>query len=342
MATGNQAFVREGGAHKNDDIWRFFTKLVNREKYHSYWYVECKGCRAAFQAQAISPGELLAPEPKALVSRLQLMRNHLAKCPYVENVPKEYLEAVTRPNKHARKGRATIPGSALEPDATVAPTSWMRNLLRAHQPQAGFWGDARWYDLHLTRRLPLVPKMHEQMVLALPPLGESSKVADICAGSGLCAQKVLDAYPDVQMVLFDQSLERQHLAAKRLGPHHRFSYCTVNLNDVAVLEKGPFDVITASLAVHVLVEKPDHYGGEHKDLETIPEAHLRIFQLLFESLVPGGHVVIGDHVGMASTFAQMKWLESVGFDDVDIAWRENDFFVLGARRPDLPTMVQTV
>ncbi|KDO31310.1 hypothetical protein SPRG_03926 [Saprolegnia parasitica CBS 223.65] len=339
------AYVREGGAHKNDDIWRFFTKLVNREKYHSYWYVECKACRAAHQTQIETGvhGALGAPEPKAIVSRLQLMRNHLGKCPYVENVPKDYLTPTPRPAKHPRtKARAMVPGAAIEPDASVAPTSWLRNLYRAHQPQAGFWGDARWYDLQLVRRLPLVPKMLEQMVYALPPLGENSKVADLCAGSGLCAEKVLDAYPDAQVVLFDQSVERQQLAARRLSQYHRHSYCTVNLNEVAVLEKGPFDAITASLAVHVLVEKPDHYAPDQKEFESITDAHMRIFQLLFDSLVPGGHVIMGDHVGMASVFVQMKWLESVGFEDIDVAWRESDFFVVGARRPDLSPMMQDI
>ncbi|OQR97766.1 hypothetical protein THRCLA_06865 [Thraustotheca clavata] len=295
----------------------------------NYWYVECKACRAACQPDS--------GEPKAIVSRLQLMRNHLAKCPYVENVPKEYLASiVARPAKYqrAKAGRVPVSGSPIEPDSAVSPTSWLRNLVRPHQPQAGFWGDARWYDLHLTKRLPLVPKMHEQMVLALPPLGENTKVADICAGSGLCAEKVIAAYPDTHIVLFDMSLERQQLAAKRLGHHNQFTYCTVNLNETAMLEKGPFDVITASLAIHVLVEKPEHYAtGEQKELESIQDSHCRLFQMIFDSLLPNGHIIIGDHVGMASTFAQMKWLESVGFEDVDIAWRENDCFVIGARRP---------
>ena len=55
--------------------------------------------------------------------------------------------------------------------------------------------------------------------------------------------------------------------------------------------------------------------------------------MVLSSLRPGGHFMIGDHVGELTLFDHLKLLETAGFVDVDCAWRERDFFVCGGRRP---------
>ncbi|RLO01336.1 hypothetical protein DYB28_015284 [Aphanomyces astaci] len=221
-------------------------------------------------------------------------------------------------------------------------SSWTRNIVRHRASSSGFWGDARWYDLQLTRRLPLVPRMLDEMIFALPPVGPSHRVADLCAGSGACSEKVLAAYPDVELVLFDNAKDRLDMAVQRLRTSSRsVSFVVADLNKLSILRKAPFDVIVASLAVHVLVERPPHYeapssAGPQRDNEA---DHKRIFQLMFNSLRPNGHVILGDHVGQAALFAQLKWMEEVGFVDVDCAWRQDDFFVIGGRRPSCPSSI---
>ena len=42
--------------------------------------------------------------------------------------------------------------------------------------------------------MPLVPKMLDELVYALPPLGDD-KVCDLAAGNGNAAVKILSAYP---------------------------------------------------------------------------------------------------------------------------------------------------
>ena len=54
--------------------------------------------------------------------------------------------------------------------------------------------------------------------------------------------------------------------------------------------------------------------------------------MLYNSLTPGGHLIFGDHVGALGLYEQLKLLEKVGFEDVDVAWRQNDCFVAGGRR----------
>ena len=59
------------------------------------------------------------------------------------------------------------------------------------------------------------------------------------------------------------------------------------------------------------------------------------YELLFrgirEGLTPGGHLMVADHVGILGLYRQMKAMERAGFTDVDCAWRQDEFFVCGAR-----------
>ena len=56
---------------------------------------------------------------------------------------------------------------------TPAP-SWTGGLGRT----GGFYADADWYVANITRRMPLVTTMMEELVYALPPVGEG-KVLDL-------------------------------------------------------------------------------------------------------------------------------------------------------------------
>ena len=60
-----------------------------------------------------------------------------------------------------------------------------------------------------------------------------------------------------------------------------------------------------------------------------------MFKRILLSLAPGGHVFLGDHVvhGHPGVYEHCRLLEEAGFVDIDIAWRQKDWFVIGARRP---------
>ena len=96
-----------------------------------------------------------------------------------------------------------------------------------------------------------------------------------------------------------------------------------------------YDMVCAALATRVLVTPPEHYAVQKDQPETasVEERYGILFRMVLQSLRPGGHFMIGDHVGALTLFEHLKLLEAAGFVDVDCAWRERDFFVCGGRKP---------
>ncbi|ARA94731.1 methyltransferase [Rhodothermaceae bacterium RA] len=203
--------------------------------------------------------------------------------------------------------------------------NWRENLRR----RGGFWRNGRWYDLHLPRRMPLALPMLDELVAALPPLEPGTTVCDLACGTGNAAFTVLMNYPDVQLTLLDEDPELLAIAQEKTGeirPDVTLLQARVTA-DGEPLPGGPYDVIIASLALHVIV------GADVESAEADGRYEL-LFQGLRDSLTRGGHLFVADHVGTLGLYRQMKAMERAGFADVDCAWRQDDFFVCGGRIPE--------
>ncbi|CAH0520323.1 unnamed protein product [Peronospora belbahrii] len=210
--------------------------------------------------------------------------------------------------------------------------SWLKNLKR---DKGGFWGDPYWYDLQLEKRLPQAKTMLQQLVFALPPCGDK-QVLDLCAGSGRAAFALLKAYPTAHVALVDASEQRLSMARQRLAPHHVVSHVmTLTPSDsIQLCADESMDLVVACLAFHVLVEQPLHYAQTRDEQELdVKEKYRVFFRATWRALRPGGHIVFADHVGQLSMFQQLQALKKAGFQDVDSAWRVDDSFVAGGRKP---------
>lgn len=168
--------------------------------------------------------------------------------------------------------------------------------------------------------------MLEELVAALPPLGANASVCDLGCGTGNAAFSVLMAYPTVRLTLLDQDADLLAIAAEKVAefePDMDLLQATLTADGEPV-PGGPYDVVVASLTLHAIV-------GQRTEG---PEAETR-YELLFrgirEALAPGGHLIVGDHVGTLGLYRQMKAMERAGFTDIDCAWRQDDFFVCGGR-----------
>ncbi|WP_456425208.1 class I SAM-dependent methyltransferase [Rhodocaloribacter sp.] len=203
--------------------------------------------------------------------------------------------------------------------------NWRQNLLREG---SGFWKNGYWYDLHVERRMPLVMPMLEEMLAALPPLDEHTAVCDLACGTGNAALSAVSAYPLARITLLDEDpnlLALAHAKLNELRIDAETLQATVRA-DGEPLPGGPYDVVIASLALHAIV------GHEAEGAEAEGRYEL-LLQGIRDSLTPGGHLIVGDHVGTLGLFRQMKTMERAGFVDVDCAWRQDDFFVCGGRTP---------
>jgi SAM-dependent methyltransferase len=227
-------------------------------------------------------------------------------------------------------------------DHERADWTWARNLER----RGGFWRNASWYDVHLERRLPLAKPMLEELVAALPPC-DNKHVLDLLAGSGRATEALVAAYPTAFVTLVDASVERLSLAKQRLLNRgvrladEQFLPVQLTPETLAAASPVPVDVVLGCLALHVLAENPAHYQTTPAPSTTpnAPETtskeavYEQLFRGVWALLKPGGHFLMGDHVGQLPLFTQLRLLHRVGFVDVDCAWRQTDFFVAGARKP---------
>lgn len=210
--------------------------------------------------------------------------------------------------------------------ATTSDDGWGLNLRRT----GGFYKDPDWYSLQLDRKMPLVPKMLDELVFALPPLKEG-RVCDLASGNGNAAVKIKDAYPRISLAVVEKEEYRIKQCRQRLAAigHKADEFCW----EISLLEGSehfaipgaPYDCIVASLGIHTLV-------GHGVSEETAVSQYTKAFQLIFSALWPGGHFIYGDHVGVLPLYRQLRLLEDAGFTEIDVSWREEAFFVAGGRR----------
>ena len=156
-----------------------------------------------------------------------------------------------------------------EPDAQLsqAAGSWRLNLGRT----SGFWGDARWYDVQIDRKLGVGAQMIDELVFALPPLPAGSRVADLCSGSGRAALSLLRAYPEAHVTLVDMDDRRTAIAmalAHQMGLQDQVQVVQAALDpdapsSSATVPGGPaggYDLVTATCAIRVMANPPAHYA----------------------------------------------------------------------------------
>lgn len=206
----------------------------------------------------------------------------------------------------------------------MARFNWRQNL----QQRGGFWKNGFWYDLHLERRMPLAIPMIEELLVALPPLDEQAAVCDLGCGTGNTAFALLTTYPIDRLTLIDQDPQMLDIALIKLGDLQMSAetYETTLDTNGDPLPGGPYDLVLSTLALSEIV-------GADIDPAEAESRYELLFQSIFAAIEPGGHLLVGDHVGTLGLFRQLKAMERAGFVDIDCAWRQDDFFVSGARVP---------
>jgi len=171
---------------------------------------------------------------------------------------------------------------------------------------------------------------------SLPPRVE--RILDLGTGDGRLCALVLAARPDATAVAIDMSPPMLEAARRRFLDDGRVEVVDHDLN-LPLPHLGGFDAIVSSFAIH---HCPDH-------------RKYTLYQECFDLLTPGGAFLNLEHVSssterlqdaflaamdmtrddedrsniLCDVWTQLRWLEEIGFDDVDCHWKWRELALLG-------------
>jgi tRNA (cmo5U34)-methyltransferase len=220
-----------------------------------------------------------------------------------------------------------------------------------------FEQEAEEFDEIILKLIPFYEEMVEALVTAIPFATEKQiKVMDLGCGTGTVAKKIKEKFPKAQITCLDLAEEMIKMTKLKLKDHHEDVTCYVE--DFYEFEfKKDYDVIVSSLALHHLVTNEDKK---------------MFYEKIYNSLAPGGVFYNGDVVlaandelqdvymrkwvdymqqscsrdeieskwlpkyraedNPAKLIEQIKWLEEIGFEDVDVIWKYYNYAVYGGRK----------
>ena len=184
------------------------------------------------------------------------------------------------------------------------------------------------YQALMAEEIPDYPRLQTE-VAAAAAAGAPNSILDLGVGSGLTAQRVLDALPEAGLLGIDASPEMLAAAEAILGPE-RTELRLSRLEDP--LPRGPFDLVMSTLAVH-------HLDGPGK---------ADLFVRIATVLETGGRFVLGDLVVPAdpadvvtpidwiddtpsSLDEQLTWLAEAGLT-TRVHWQHRDLAVIVAQK----------
>jgi SAM-dependent methyltransferase len=177
------------------------------------------------------------------------------------------------------------------------------------------------------------------LVELLPP--SPTRVLDLGCGDGRLIGLVLDARPDVEvMVGVDNSPPMLERARERFDADARVTLRTGDLR-APLAVPGPFDLVTSGFAIHHVADDRKRAlfaevlallvpGGAFANLEVVASPTPEL-QAAFEAAIgrPGGD----PEDRLASVDAQLAWMRDAGFEQVDCMWKWRGFALLVGQAP---------
>jgi tRNA (cmo5U34)-methyltransferase len=225
---------------------------------------------------------------------------------------------------------------------------------RMEEVRTNFTKGSGEYDDRIRKIIPRYDEMLEALVSSTALREGGVRVLDIGCGTGAASEQLLRTRPEAQLTCLDMTESMLDLARRRLeGRGARFVLADIHEFDL----DGPYDAVISSLALHHLVSDQDK-----KD----------VYRRILDALAPGGSFFNADIVLGSSDAVQemymmkwkehmyrsfprtevdevqvpryrredsparlvdhLRWLEEVGFKDVDIIWKRYNFAVYGGSR----------
>lgn len=216
-----------------------------------------------------------------------------------------------------------------------------------------FEEEAKEYDEIIIKLIPFYKEMVSALVLAIPfPKDKSINVIDLGCGTGTIAYEIRKAFPNAHITCLDISENMIQMARVKLGESDENNFIVGNFYNFT-FDKN-YDVIISSLALHHLISDEDKKA---------------FYRKIYKALEIGGVFYNGDVVLSSNAYLQeiymkkwkeymlrnvseeeienkwipkykeedspttlinhIKWLEEIGFRDVDVIWKYYNYAVYG-------------
>ena len=216
--------------------------------------------------------------------------------------------------------------------------------------------EAREFDRIIVTLIPEYPQMLEALISAIPfDHSACLRIIDLGCGTGTVAAVVLDSFPNAQVTCVDLAENMLAMAQAKLARHQRVRYIVGDFNTFDF--GGDYDVVVSSLALHHLVTDQDKrrlygriYGtlrsggvfynadivlGSNDFLQDVYMERWRDFMArnVSQDEIEGKWIPKYQAEDRpAKLMDQLKWLEEIGFADVDVLWKYYNFAVCGGVR----------
>jgi tRNA (cmo5U34)-methyltransferase len=227
----------------------------------------------------------------------------------------------------------------------------MEHIRRAFDTIAGE------YDAQRRGIIPDIDAFYSAAVWAAEWEGDTPKILDIGAGTGLLSALLLEKYPKAQLTLLDFAEQMLNIARERFAGRTDLRYITGDYRDVDLC--GGYDLICSALSIHHLPdeEKADLYrrifdalnpGGVFVNADQArgdTPALERRFMEYWDTFLSEGPLSPTDQAVIrmrrdtldqsANLGDQLIWLKTSGFSNVDVIYRNRTFVVLtGSKKSD--------
>lgn len=210
------------------------------------------------------------------------------------------------------------------------------------RPDTSEWSSPEHALAYLAKQdqLPHRTEGEATLLEALP--STVTRFLDLGTGDGRLLALVLAARASAQAIGIDMSPPMLEVARSRFRDDDRVEILTHDLND-PLPDLGKFDLVVSSFAIH-------HCPDERKRT---------LYSECFEMLEPGGVLLNLEHVSspterlqvaclaamgmtlededksniLLDVWTQLRWLNEIGFQDVDCYWKWRELALLGGIRP---------
>lgn len=208
-----------------------------------------------------------------------------------------------------------------------------------------FEEEAKEFDQIIYRLIPFYEEMIDALILAIPfDKTNPIKVIDVGCGTGTIARKIKGKYPNAKITCLDLAENMIEMAKIKMQKYDDVTYMVGDFCDFQFDRK--YDAIVSSLALHHLVtddNKKQFYQkvfnnlskrgvfynadvvlGSNDYLEEIYMSKWKEFMSQNVSLEEIGNKWIPKYYEEdrpAKLIEHLKWLEDIGFIDVDVIWK---------------------